>query len=163
MSPALPDPQTVEDLLARREQLRLSGETVVLTNGCFDLLHPGHIYYLNEAAKLGSELWIALNGDESVRALKGPSRPLIDERERAYALGSLRSVKEVFVFGTPRLTAEIRALKPDVYVKAGDYTIESLDAGERTALQEVGARIQFIPFLEGFSSTSLMEKIRNAH
>jgi len=162
MSSPLPDPPRLDDLLARREQLRAGGQTLVLTNGCFDLLHPGHISYLNEAARLGSELWIAINGDASVQALKGPARPVLGERERAYALRSLRAVAEVFVFPNPRLTDEIRALKPDVYVKAGDYSLESLHPEERTALEESGAAIRFLPFLEGFSTTELIRKIQNA-
>ncbi len=162
MSTPLPDPISAKDLVERRSELRRSGKKLVLTNGCFDLLHPGHLSYLAEAAKLGDELWIGINGDASVRALKGASRPVLNERNRSYALRSLRSVAEVFVFPNPRLTDEILLLEPDEYAKAGDYTLESLNPEERAALEKVGAGIHFLPFLEGFSTTELIRKIKDA-
>jgi rfaE bifunctional protein nucleotidyltransferase chain/domain len=145
-----------------REKLRAAGKRVVLTNGVFDLLHTGHLYYLQQARALGDALFVALNGDASVRALKGPQRPIQLEEQRAYALGALTCVDAVFVFNTPRLDAEIRALRPDVYSKAGDYTLEKLDPGERAALEQVGAQIKFLPFLPGFSTTSLIARIKAA-
>ena len=148
--------------VAWREQQRQAGRRVVLTNGVFDLLHTGHLYYLKKARALGDALLIALNADASVRVLKGPSRPVQTEEQRAYALGALACVDAVFIFRTPRLDAEIRALRPDVYTKAGDYTLEKLDAGERGALQVVGARIEFLPFLPGFSTTQLIARIKAA-
>jgi D-glycero-beta-D-manno-heptose 1-phosphate adenylyltransferase len=148
--------------VARREALRHAGRRVVLTNGVFDLLHTGHLYYLQQARALGDALFIALNADASVRALKGPLRPVQSEEQRAYALAALACVDAIVVFREPRLTAEIRALQPDVYCKAGDYTLEKLDAGERAALQEVGAEIKFLPFLPGFSTTALIAKIKAA-
>ena len=151
-----------EGAVARREALRAAGKRVVLTNGVFDLLHTGHLFYLQQARALGDALFIALNADASVRALKGPTRPIQSEEQRAYALGALACVDGVFIFGTPRLDAEIRALRPDVYTKAGDYTWEKLDPGERTALQDVGAEIRFMPFLAGFSTTNLIAKIKAA-
>ncbi len=154
--------KTLEDAVARREILREQGKKLVLTNGCFDLLHCGHVYYLREAAKLGDELWIGLNGADSVRALKGPTRPVQGDLERAFTLGALEFVSGVFFFHTPRLDKEIRALKPDVYAKAGDYTLETLNADERAALLDVGAEIKFLPFLPGFSTTSLITKINAA-
>jgi len=135
---------------------------VVLTNGVFDLLHTGHLYYLQKARELGDALIVALNGDASVRALKGPTRPVQNEEERAYALAALACIDGVVIFREPRLTAEIRALRPDVYSKAGDYTLEKLDPDERAALEEVGARIEFLPFLPGFSTTALIAKIKAA-
>lgn len=140
---------------------RLQGEnkTLVMTNGCFDLLHTGHLFFLNKAATLGDALIVALNGDASVRALKGPTRPVQNEHERAYLLGSLACVDAVITFATPRLTREIEAINPDIYVKAGDYTRESLDAEERAALEVAGADIQFLPFLPGYSTTALIRKI----
>jgi D-glycero-beta-D-manno-heptose 1-phosphate adenylyltransferase len=125
--------------VAVREKRRSVGQRVVLTNGVFDLLHTGHLYYLQQARALGDALFIALNGDASVRALKGPTRPIQTEQERAYALGALACVDAVFVFNTPRLDSEIAALKPDVYCKAGDYTLEKLDQTERAALEKIGA------------------------
>ena len=133
-----------------------------MTNGVFDLLHTGHLFYLQQARALGDALAIALNADASVRALKGPARPVQNEVERAYALGALACVDAIVIFREPRLTAEIRALRPDVYCKAGDYTLAKLDPNERAALEEVGAKITFMPFLPGFSTTTLIEKIKAA-
>ena len=148
--------------VAWREQLRSAGKRVVLTNGVFDLLHTGHLYYLQQARALGDALVVALNADASVRALKGPARPVQTEEQRAYALGALACVDAVTIFREPRLTAEIRALRPDVYCKAGDYTLEKLDAGERAALEAAGAQIKFLPFLPGFSTTELIARIQAA-
>jgi rfaE bifunctional protein nucleotidyltransferase chain/domain len=148
--------------VAWRGQQRAAGRRVVLTNGVFDLLHTGHLYYLQQARKLGDALLIALNADASTRALKGPARPVQTEAQRAFALGALAGVDAIFVFHTPRLDAEIRAICPDIYCKAGDYTLDKLDPGERAALQAVGARIEFLPFLPGFSTTQLIARIRAA-
>ena len=145
--------------VARRQILSAQGKKLVLTNGCFDLLHCGHVYYLREAARLGDELWIGLNGAESVRALKGETRPVQGDLERAFVLAALGFVSGVFFFHTPRLDKEIAVLRPDVYAKAGDYTIETLNPDERAALLECGADIRFLPFLPGFSSTNLIKKI----
>ena len=153
---------TLDEAVARREQLRAAGKKVVLTNGVFDLLHTGHLYFLQKARALGDALFIALNADASVRALKGPSRPVQNEEQRAYALAALACVDAVFVFSTPRLDAEIRALRPDIYCKAGDYTLERFDPGERTALEKTGAKIEILPFLPGFSTTNLIAKIKAA-
>lgn len=142
--------------------MRSKGKSLVLTNGVFDLLHTGHLYYLKQARALGEALFVAINADESVRAIKGPTRPIQSEVERAYALGALWFVSGIVVFNTPRLDAEIRALQPDVYCKAGDYTLETLDPTERGALGDVGAKIEFLPFLEGFSTTKLIAKINAA-
>lgn len=153
---------SLAEAVRRREAWRAEGKRVVLTNGVFDLLHTGHLYYLQKARALGDVLVIALNADASVRALKGPTRPVQNEEQRAYALGALACVDGVVIFREPRLTAEIRALRPDVYTKAGDYTLEKLNAEERAALQEVGARIEFMPFLPGFSTTQLIARIKAA-
>lgn len=153
---------SLSDAVARREQLRGAGRRVVLTNGIFDLLHTGHLYYLQKARTRGDALFIALNGDASTRVLKGPSRPVQTEEQRAYALGALACVDAVFVFHTPRLDAEIHAIRPDLYTKAGDYTVEKLDPGERAALEAVGAQIEFMPFLPGFSTTQLIARIKAA-
>ena len=134
----------------RRAALKAQRKKLVVTNGCFD------------AAKLGDELWIGLNAAESVRALKGPTRPVQGDDERAFTLAALECVAGIFLFRTPRLDAEIRALAPDVYAKAGDYTLETLDAAERAALLDAGTEIRFLPFLPGFSTTSLIAKIAAA-
>ena len=147
---------------AARAELRRTGRRLVLTNGVFDLLHTGHLYYLQQARMLGDALFVALNSDESTRQLKGPSRPVQGEVERAYALGALVCVDGVVIFRAKRLVPEILALRPDIYVKAGDYTRETLDAQERAALDQVGARIEFMPFLPGFSTTGLITRIKAA-
>ena len=153
---------SLESAVKVREKLRTAGKSLVLTNGVFDLLHTGHLYYLKQARDEGGSLFVAINGDSSVRALKGPSRPVQVETERAYALGALGFVDGIIVFHTPRLDAEIRALQPDVYCKAGDYTLETLDRSERNALKSVNSRIVFMPFLEGYSSTKLIARIKAA-
>ncbi|HTZ22043.1 MAG TPA: adenylyltransferase/cytidyltransferase family protein [Opitutaceae bacterium] len=148
--------------VARRAQCRTDGKKMVLTNGVFDLLHTGHIYFLQRARTLGDMMIVALNSDSSVRRLKGPLRPVQTEEERAYALAALSCVDAIVIFNELRLTAEIRTLRPDVYVKACDYTVATLDPGERAALEEVGASIEFMPFLSGFSTTQLIAKIKAA-
>ena len=153
---------TLAQAVARRGEWRAAGQRVVLTNGVFDLLHTGHLYYLQKARELGDALIVALNADASVRALKGPTRPVQAEAARAYALAALTCVDAVVIFRTARLDAEIRALRPDIYTKAGDYTLEKLDAAERAALEEANASITFLPFLPGFSTTELIRKIRAA-
>jgi rfaE bifunctional protein nucleotidyltransferase chain/domain len=157
-----PKLRNLEHTVTQRQKLRAAGRRVVLTNGVFDLLHTGHLYYLQQARRLGDALIVALNGDASVRALKGPTRPVQSEIERAYALAALACVDGIVIFHEPRLTAEIRALRPDVYCKAGDYTLEKLDPGERAALEAAGAEIKFMPYLEGFSTTKLIAKIKAA-
>ena len=157
-----PKLRNLDHTVTQRGKLRAAGRRVVLTNGVFDLLHTGHLYYLKQARELGDALIVALNGDTSVRALKGPTRPVQGELERAYALAALACVDGIVIFNEPRLTAEIRAIRPDVYCKAGDYTLEKLDPGERAALEQVGAEIKFLPFLEGFSTTNLIAKIKAA-
>lgn len=160
----LPNPKlySLPVAVGRRAQLRQAGRRLVLTNGVFDLLHTGHLYYLQKARALGDALFIALNADESVKQLKGPLRPVQSELERAYALAALECVDGVFIFREKRLTKEIIALEPDLYTKAGDYTLDKLDPDERGALQKVGAQIEFMPFLAGFSTTALIAKIKAA-
>ena len=153
---------TLDQAVAARERLRAAGRKVVLTNGVFDLLHTGHLFYLKQARALGDALFIALNSDASVKVLKGPLRPVMNEEQRAYALAALTCIDGIVIFREPRLTAEIQALRPDVYCKAGDYTLEKLNPQERAALEAVGARITFMPFLPGFSTTNLIAKIRAA-
>ena len=153
--------RTLSAAVERRAELRTRGRKVVLTNGVFDLLHPGHLHYLEHAAALGDALFIALNSDASVRQLKGPTRPVESESVRAAHLCDLAFVDTVVIFGETRLTAEIRRLRPDIYCKAGDYTLEKLDPGERSELELAGTRIEFMPFLPGHSTTALIAQ-RNA-
>jgi len=132
---------------------------VVLTNGVFDLLHPGHIAYLEKARSFGDALVVAVNGDASVRALKGPSRPINAAVARARVLAGLRAVDFVTIFPGVRASSVIRAVAPDVYVKGGDYTLATLNGDERKALEQVGAKIKIIPFVKGFSTTKTIRKM----
>ena len=142
-----------------RQRWRAAGQTVVMTNGCFDLLHTGHIYFLQKARQLGDRLLVALNSDASVQILKGAKRPVQTELERAFALAALDCVDHIVIFGDSNLMNEIHVLQPDIYTKAGDYTLDRLHPGERSALESVGATIHFLPFLAGFSTTTLIQKI----
>ena len=136
------------------------GQKLVFTNGCFDVLHAGHVRYLEGARQLGDALVVGLNGDDSVRALKGENRPINGEDDRAEVLAGLRSVDAVVIFPDVRATALIEKLRPDVYVKGGDYTVESLNAEERDVLQAIGCGIAFVPLVPGRSTTSTLAKMR---
>jgi rfaE bifunctional protein nucleotidyltransferase chain/domain len=162
MTPRNPKLLSLRQAVRFRARLRRRGRKFVLTNGVFDLLHPGHLYFLEKAGRLDGELFVALNGDRGVRALKGPARPILNEKARAYALAQLSSVKGIVIFPSKRLAREILALRPDIYVKAGDYSLSRLDPGEFDALRKVGARIRFLPFLPGFSTTKLIARIKAA-
>jgi rfaE bifunctional protein nucleotidyltransferase chain/domain len=133
----------------------------VLTNGCFDLLHRGHLTYLEQSAALGDILIVAVNSDASVRQLKGDGRPLNNELDRAYNLACLRSVDATFIFPGPRLAGEIAILKPDIYTKAGDYSLDTIDASEHAALLAAGAEIRFLPFVAGYSTTDHLRHLSN--
>lgn len=149
--------------IQKRNEIKNSNKTLTITNGCFDLLHAGHVFYLNQAAKQGDYLWLFLNSDTSVQSLKGPHRPVQSEIHRAYIVASLESIDGVVIFNNSRLDKEILAIKPDIYVKAGDYNMNTMNQEEKKSLEEVGTEIRFLPFLEGFSSTHLMNKISQAN
>jgi rfaE bifunctional protein nucleotidyltransferase chain/domain len=138
------------------------GKQLVLTNGCFDLLHTGHVRYLEQARELGDALIVAVNSDASVRELKGPERPLNSESDRAEVLSALRCVDHVTIFEGIRVTEVIRELRPAIYAKGGDYTLETLDPDERAALDEVGAEIRLLSLVPGKSTTSLLERAKCA-
>ena len=150
--------QSLEQLASVRAALDAEGRRLVFTNGCFDLLHVGHVRYLQQARALGDALLVALNGDESVRALKGPTRPINGEQDRAEVLAALACVDFVTVFHTPRVTDVIRAVRPHVYAKGGDYTVDSLDPGERAALDDAGTEIRILPLVPGKSTTATIAK-----
>ncbi|MEO0446808.1 MAG: phosphoribosylglycinamide formyltransferase [Verrucomicrobiota bacterium] len=143
-----------EEVARWREALEAEGKRLVLTNGCFDLLHVGHVRYLREARALGDGLVVCLNGDESVRKLKGPGRPVHPEADRAELLLSLEAVDRVVLFETDDITAELRTIRPHVYAKGGDYTVESLVPQERSILEELGTEIAILSEVPG-KSTSL--------
>jgi rfaE bifunctional protein nucleotidyltransferase chain/domain len=151
-----------EDLRAIAEKMRAEGRKLVLTNGCFDLLHAGHVRYLQAARALGDALAVAINGDESVRALKGDGRPLNRAADRAEVVAALGCVDHVVVFPEVRATPLLEKVRPAIYVKGGDYTPETLHAEERAALERSGADIRILPFDKGFSTSSLIEKIKES-
>ncbi|MEI6350509.1 MAG: adenylyltransferase/cytidyltransferase family protein [Verrucomicrobiota bacterium] len=147
---------TAGELAAAREELAAAGKKLVFTNGCFDLLHVGHVRYLQAARKLGDALVIAMNGDASVRALKGPTRPINPEADRAEVLSALECVDYVTIFPEVRITDLLRAVRPQIYTKGGDYTPETLNAEERAMLDEVGAEIRILPLVPGRSTSQIV-------
>jgi D-beta-D-heptose 7-phosphate kinase/D-beta-D-heptose 1-phosphate adenosyltransferase len=146
-----------ERVQVRVAEWRASGETVVFTNGCFDLLHVGHITLLEDCRKFGSKLVLGLNADSSVCRLKGPTRPIVGERERARVMASLAAVDAVVLFEEDTPLDLIRALKPDVLVKGGDYTIDTV-VGHEDVLAN-GGRVEIVPTVEGFSTTNIVKKL----
>ena len=134
-------------------------QRLVVTNGCFDIIHSGHVSYLSRARDLGDKLLVGLNSDESVRRLKGDGRPINSAEDRALVLSAFSFVDYVCIFKEKRATDFLRAAKPDIYVKAGDYDLESLYEPERRELGICGSEIVFLPFVEGKSTTNIMEKL----
>jgi rfaE bifunctional protein nucleotidyltransferase chain/domain len=141
---------------------RARGQQIVATNGCFDLVHFGHVSYLQRAKKLGDLLVVGLNGDHSVRQLKGAHRPLVPQKQRAAVLAALACVDAVVIFPQVRAHRFLAAVRPDVYVKGGDYRPETLVGRERAVLTAIGSKIRILPFVKGFSTTALIKKIRQA-
>lgn len=146
-----------EALVARYGRPR-SGR-VVFTNGCFDLLHPGHVAYLDEARRLGDHLVVGVNTDASVRRLKGPGRPLVPQDDRALVLAGLAAVDAVTLFEEDTPLELIEALKPDVLVKGGDYDLDGIVG--REVVEAGGGEVRVIPFVPGHSTTDLIERIRS--
>ena len=142
-----------------RKKMRAAGKKLVVTNGCFDILHLGHVTYLENARRFGDALLIGVNGDAAVRGLKGKGRPVNSENDRAAVLAALESVSAVCIFADKTATTFLAAAQPDVYVKGGDYTLETLNQDERRAVESAGGRIELIPFVPGKSTTGLLEKI----
>ena len=155
------NPKIVElaELSDRCEKLRSAGKKIVATNGCFDLLHVGHVRYLQAARALGDLLVVGLNGDRSVHQLKGGGRPITTQSDRAEILAALACVDLVTIFPEIRATNFLGTVRPAVYVKGGDYTSETLDEEERAILKEIGAAIRLIPFETGYSTSGLIDQI----
>jgi D-glycero-beta-D-manno-heptose 1-phosphate adenylyltransferase len=152
----------LEELSDHCEKLRAAGKKIVATNGCFDLLHVGHVRYLQAARALGDVLAVGLNGDRSVRELKGIGRPLRSESDRAEILAGLQCVDFVTVFPQLRATHFLAAVRPAVYVKGADYTPDTLNEEERLILNKAGAETRLLPFEAGYSTSRLIEKICNS-
>ena len=149
----------LQEFLPLRETAALQHKKIVLTNGCFDLLHLGHIRYLQQAKALGDILVIGLNSDSSVQTIKGPSRPIMPGRERAEILAALEAVDYVIVFDEPTAEALVRAVKPDVYVKGGDYKPGGKSLPEAEIVESYGGKVAILPFVEGLSTTNIIETI----
>ena len=139
-------------------RLRESGRSLVFTNGCFDLLHPGHVSYLRAARSLGDALVVGLNSDASISKLKGPSRPIVPEADRATVLEALEFVDAVVIFDEDTPVRLLREVRPSVYAKGGDYSVEDLPEAEVAA--QIGAEVRILPFEPGYSTSALIEKIR---
>lgn len=150
------------ELLLERERLRAEGKRVGFTNGCFDLLHVGHVRYLQDTRALVDVLVVGVNTDSSVRELKGPERPVVSEEERAEVLAALRSVDYVVLF--PDRTAErlVGLLRPDVYVKGGDYTLDPDRLPEAAVVQSYGGEVRLMPVHPGRSTTALLERMKGS-
>jgi rfaE bifunctional protein nucleotidyltransferase chain/domain len=143
-----------------REELRRRCRKLVATNGCFDLLHRGHVSYLQQARLLGDALLVGLTSDANVRRLKGPGRPVNREDDRAAVVAALESVDAVFVF--PELDARhfLEAVRPDIYAKGGDYTMETINQGERRLLEKLGVKIIILPAVPGQSTSATLQRLK---
>jgi D-glycero-beta-D-manno-heptose 1-phosphate adenylyltransferase len=142
-----------------RQEIRAANKKLVVTNGCFDLLHVGHVTYLEQARRQGGALLVGVNGDDAVRQLKGPGRPLNCQEDRAAVIAALESVDGVFIFADAVAREFLQMAEPDIYVKGGDYTIHTLNADERRALEALGARIMILPIVPGKSTTAILNRI----
>lgn len=148
-----------EQLIMERNGIRLKGKKTVFTNGCFDILHHGHLDLLARAASLGNYLIVGVNADSSVQTLKGMKRPVTHEQDRLFQLASLMCVDAVCLFDEETPEELIKALKPDVLVKGGDYTIDTIVGAD--FVKEMGGKVEIIPFVTGYSTTSLITRIQH--
>ncbi|MBD3345618.1 MAG: D-glycero-beta-D-manno-heptose 1-phosphate adenylyltransferase [Chitinivibrionales bacterium] len=147
------------ELQSHLESLRKQGKKLVTTNGCFDIIHSGHVQYLTDAARLGDLLVVGINSDESVRKLKGPNRPIQSEQNRAAVLASLCMIDAVFVFSEENPLAFLEILKPDIHVKGGDYPDNII---EKPVVEKYGGVIKIVSLKSGYSTSSIIEKIRSS-
>jgi D-beta-D-heptose 7-phosphate kinase/D-beta-D-heptose 1-phosphate adenosyltransferase len=148
-----------EEAVSCRARLRAEGKPLVFTNGCFDILHVGHVRYLQAARALGDELLVAINSDRSVRELKGAERPVVNEQGRAEMLAALSAVSYVTIFDDVSPRNLIAAILPDVLVKGGDWALDEIHGREE--VEAAGGRVLALPFVEGASTTSIIERIKN--
>ena len=150
----------LDTLTTQVEQWKKSGNKIVFTNGCFDIIHRGHIEVLASTADLGNKLIIGLNSDQSIQNIKGEGRPIIDEQSRAVLLAALSFVDAIILFSQDTPLKLIGALLPDVLAKGGDYEIENIVGHE--IVQQNGGKVKLVPFIDGYSSTSIIKKIKNS-
>jgi D-beta-D-heptose 7-phosphate kinase/D-beta-D-heptose 1-phosphate adenosyltransferase len=149
---------SIDELRAERARLRAVGSRLVFTNGCFDILHVGHVRYLSAARRLGDVLLVAINSDRAVRELKGESRPVMNEAERAEILAALRAVDYVTIFDDVSPRALIADVLPDVLVKGGDYALDEIHGREE--VEAAGGRVLSLPFVEGASTSGIIERLK---
>ncbi len=149
---------SIDRLITERERLRREGKRLVFTNGCFDLLHPGHVRYLSQARSLGDALVVALNSDRSVRALKGEGRPILNQQERAEVIAALEAVDYVTIFDEETPRELIAAVLPDVLVKGGDWSLDEIVGREE--VEAAGGQVLSIPYIEGSSTSEIIERIK---
>jgi len=138
----------------------LNGKKIVFTNGCFDILHKGHVQYLNQARELGDILWLGLNSDESVQKLKGPTRPINSEDDRSFVLAALEAVSYITIFPDQTPIELLKLIQPQIHTKGGDYKAESLP--ETKTIQSWGGEVRILPFLPGKSTTGILKKLEES-
>lgn len=149
-----------QNLAQWRESVRAGGKRLVVTNGCFDILHVGHVTYLESARALGDMLLVGVNSDDSVRELKGPGRPVNPEGDRALVLAALASVDAVVVFGEADAMALLTLVRPEIYVKGGDYTLDTINQPERRLVEGAGGRVVVLGGVPGKSTTAVLTRVR---
>ncbi|MBM3233801.1 D-glycero-beta-D-manno-heptose 1-phosphate adenylyltransferase [Candidatus Pacearchaeota archaeon] len=153
--------KSISELAETIQDLKQQGKKIVWTNGCFDLLHEGHIKYLKKAKEQGDFLVIGLNSDLSVKRLKGKNRPVISEKARAEILASLECVDFIIIFDEDSPAKYLSMLKPDVYVKGGDYTIDTINQDERRIIENYGGKIFITGLIAGISTSKIIEKVKS--
>lgn len=151
--------KNLDELAALAAQARQNGKSVVFTNGCFDILHRGHVHVLRQAKAAGDLLIVALNSDRSVQEIKGANRPVLPETDRIELIGAMEMVDYVIIFDEPDPYKLIAAIKPNVLVKGGDWSAEKIIGAD--VVEQAGGRVVVIPYLQGFSSSEIIERILN--
>ena len=153
---------SVEGLAKWRDGLRRKSQRLVVTNGCFDVLHSGHVTYLEAARHQGDALLVGVNSDAAVRELKGPNRPVNSENDRAIVVAALQCVDAVFIFRERDAVKFLQTVQPEIYVKGGDYTIDTINQDERRLIESSGGKIVLLAHVPGKSTTALLQKLGNA-
>ena len=144
-------------IIEEREIIKQNNKTMILTNGCFDILHKGHVSYLNEAKKYADYLWILLNSDNSVKKLKGDNRPINNQNDRKYVLENIKAVDKVIIFNQLNCSFWIDLIQPDFYCKASDYNLDNINREQLKILKDNNVKIMFMNFVEGYSTTKIIE------
>lgn len=151
---------TLQQAKQWRDNIKNNNKTIIITNGCFDILHRGHISYLNEAKKYADYLLVLLNSDQSIKRLKGQNRPIITQNDRAYNISNLKAVDKVVIFNNKNCSNQIDILKPDLYCKASDYNINNINNFEYQALVKNSVKIIFLNLVQNISTTNIIKKIK---